>query len=171
MADSPGGGRICKIRHKKEAVLKVRLLVVTALLFLVVSQIQAQHGVKFRGSDGWGLGGRYEQYFNKYNLQTFTGKIIGIDTLAPFRDMSYGIQLAIKKDNREHTIHLGPGWYILYQDMGLALGNDVEVRGCETSIEGKKVVMASYVKQLSKGRILRLRDEDGIPYWCAWRRE
>ena len=51
----------------------------------------------------------------------------------------------------------------------MKVGNDVEVRGCETSIEGKKVVMASYVK-LSKG-ILRLRDEEGIPYWCAWRRE
>ncbi len=151
--------------------MKVRLLAVMVLFSLVISQAQAQNVVKFRGSDGWGLNGRYEQYFNKYNLQTFTGKIIGIDTLAPFREMSYGVMLTIKKDNLEHTIHLGPGWYILYQDMGLMIGNDVEVRGCETSIEGKKVVMASYVKQLSKGRILRLRDEDGIPYWCAWRRE
>ncbi len=157
--------------QKKEAVLKVRLLVVTAMLSLLVSLTQAQHGVKFRGSDGWGLAGRYEQYFNKYNLQTFTGKITTIDTLAPFRDMSYGVQMTIEKDNRQHTIHLGPGWYIIYQDMGLTVGNEVEVRGCETSIEGKKVVMASYVKQLSKGRILRLRDEEGIPYWCAWRRE
>jgi len=151
--------------------LKAKLLLVGALLFLVVSQTQAQIGVKFRGSDGWGINGRYEQYFKKYNLQTYSGKIISIDTVSPFREMSYGVQMTIKKDNREHTIHLGPGWYILNQDMGLTLNNEVEVRGCETSIEGKTVVMATYVKQLSKGRILRLRDEEGIPYWCAWRRE
>ena len=149
--------------------MQIRLMLVTVFLSLVVSQTQAQHGVKLRGSDGWGLGSRYEQYFNKYNQLTFTGKIAAIDTLAPFREMSYGVQIVIKKDNQVHTVHLGPGWYIIYQDMGLKVGNDVEVRGCETSIEGKKVVMASYVK-LSKG-ILRLRDEEGIPYWCAWRRE
>ncbi len=152
--------------------MKAKLLIAIILVSMMVVGAQAQHGmVKFRGSDGWGMGSRYEQYFNKYNLQTITGKITSIDTLAPFREMSYGVQLTIKKDNREHTIHLGPGWFILYQDMGLTLNNEVEVRGCETSIEGKKVVMAVYVKQLSKGRILHLRDEDGIPYWCAWRRE
>jgi len=77
--------------------LKVRLSAVTVLLSLVVSQTQAQHGVKFRGSDGWGLAGRYEQYFNKYSQQTFSGKIAAIDTLAPFREMSYGVQMIIKK--------------------------------------------------------------------------
>ena len=77
--------------------MQIRLMLVTVFLSLVVSQTQAQHGVKLRGSDGWGLGSRYEQYFNKYNQQTFTGKIAAIDTLAPFREMSYGVQIVIKR--------------------------------------------------------------------------
>ncbi|HEX3019120.1 MAG TPA: hypothetical protein VHP36_02415 [Chitinispirillaceae bacterium] len=151
--------------------MKFKLISIALLSIVFFHTTYGQHGVKFRGSDGWGMGGRYEQYFDKYNLKTFSAKIIGIDTAAPFREMSYGIQLTVKKDNREQVVHLGPGWFILYQDMNLNVNNDVEVRGCEATIEGKTVIMAVYVKQVSKGRTLYLRDDDGIPYWCAWRRE
>lgn len=150
--------------------VKYRSIILLALL-LIPQVIWAQNGIKFRGSDGWGLAGRYEQYFNKYNLQTFSAKILSIDTLTPLKDMSYGIQLKVKKDNRELIVQLGPGWYVLFQDMNLSMNNDVEIRGCEVVMEGRNVVMAVYVKQLSKGRTLYLRDDEGVPYWCAWRRD
>lgn len=151
--------------------MKRLLCLIMCISFSIPQIASSQHGIKFRGSDGWGLNGRYEQYFDKYNLQNFTGKISSIDTLTPIKEMAYGVQLKLKKDNKEHTVHLGPGWFVLFQDMNLGVNNDVEIRGCEVIMDNKPVIMAVYVKQLSKGRTLYLRDDDGVPYWCAWRRD
>jgi hypothetical protein len=129
----------------------------------------AQMSIKFKGSNGWGLGSPYEQAYSNYSLKTITGTITKLDTVSPMRDMVYGIQMIVKTSSEDVVVHLGPAWFILYQDMNLSINSKVEVRGCNTSINSKNVMMAANVK--SNSRILYLRDEDGKPYWCAWRKE
>jgi hypothetical protein len=81
-----------------------------------------------------------------------------------------GIQFVIKTStNEEIPVHLGPAWYILCQDMNLNLKDIVEVRGARFSLEGKNVMAAFEVRY--KDKVLLLRDEDGIPYWSAWRKK
>jgi hypothetical protein len=145
------------------------LVAALGVIVLFALQTPAQMAVKWKGSDGWGLATRYEQLFNKYNIQAITGTIYKIDTVTPMPDMSYGIQFVIKTTGSEEiTVHLGPAWYLLRQDMNLNVNDVVDIRGARFSLNGKNVMAAFEVRM--KERVLMLRDEDGIPYWCGWRK-
>jgi len=150
--------------------VKKSLQVIIALIVVwTPMQNQAQMTIKFRGSDGWGLASRYEQMYTNFSLQTYYGTVTKIDTVIPSSDMGSGISVILKTANSEELVHLGPSWFILHQDMNLSNGNKIEVKGAKVSFNGKTVIMAAEVE--SKDRILYLRDEDGIPYWCAWRKK
>jgi uncharacterized protein (DUF779 family) len=145
--------------------------IIAAALFMacIAFSAQAQMAVKWAGSDGWGLATRYEQLFNKYSVQSLSGTIYMIDTVTPMPDMSVGIQFIIKTaSNEQVTVHIGPKWYIHRQDMNLNVNDVVEIRGSRFSLNGKNVMAALEVR--SKERVLMLRDVDGIPYWCGWRK-
>ena len=150
--------------------MKRSLLAALSLAVLMTPfQGFSQMSIKFRGSDGWGTGSRYDQVFNNYNLQTVYGKINQIDTITPFNDMSYGIQITVTTNAGDLPVHLGPAWFLLHQDMKLSIGDQVEVKGSKVAFNGKPAVMA--VELRIKDRILYLRDNDGIPYWCIWRKK
>jgi hypothetical protein len=141
---------------------------VLVIAFCIVSAAHSQN-LRWRGSSMWGSGSKYEMLFDNFNVQTFQGKITKIDTLTPMRDMSYGVMLVLQSGNEDQVVHLGPGWYIMYQDINLGVGNEVEVKGAPASIDGKKFIMA--VEVSSKDKVLQLRDKDGIPYWVGSRKK
>jgi hypothetical protein len=106
--------------------------------------------------------------FINSSQETVVGQVMSIDTVTPLRDMAQGIQMVLRTEREDITVHLGPSWFILFQDISLSVNDKaVEVRGCRTSINGKPVIMASIL--VRRDRVLLLRDKDGIPYWCAWR--
>lgn len=136
---------------------------------LMAGQAQAQMAMRWIGTEGWGQATPYERLFNQFNLQVVTGSIYKIDTVTPMPGMSVGIQLIIRTATREElTVHLGPAWYVRHQDMDLTLNDNVEVRGARFSLKGKDVIAAFEVRTSS--RVLLLRDEDNVPYWCGWRK-
>ena len=148
--------------------MPVRTVVKVAVVMLFLIQAASSQNIRFRGSDGWGLNSRYEHLFNINSQQDFRGVITGIDTVTPMPDMSYGIMMVVKSGFDEFAVHLGPAWYMLFQDFSLNPGEEIDIRGVRVSHAGKVFIMAIEIK--SKDRILRLRDNDGIPFWCAWRR-
>jgi hypothetical protein len=136
---------------------------------LLSAQSEAQMAMRWIGTEGWGQATPYERLFNQYNLQVITGSIYRIDTITPMTGMSVGIQLVIRTATREEiAVHLGPAWYVRHQDMDLTLNDNVEVRGARFSLKGKDVIAAFEVRTSS--RVLLLRDEDNVPYWCGWRK-
>jgi hypothetical protein len=136
---------------------------------LLATQVQAQMAMRWIGTEGWGQATPYERLFNQYNLQVITGSIYRIDTITPMTGMSVGILLVIRTATREEIpVHLGPAWYIRHQDMDLTLNDDVEIRGARFSLKGKNVIAAFEVR--TPDRVLLLRDEDNVPYWCGWRK-
>ena len=140
---------------------------VALLAVLLPATLFAQIGIKFRRSGGWCYGSQYEQIFIESNQETVSGEVMSIDTVTPFRGMDSGIKFVMETEREDIDVHLGPAWFILYQDMILKVKDDVEVYGCRTMIDGKKVIMAS--KLVRGNKMLLLRDDDGIPYWCGWR--
>jgi hypothetical protein len=131
----------------------------------------AQMSIKFKGSNGWGLLSRYEQSYNNVNTQILSGQVTKIDTVTPLRDMTYGIQLTVKTNDGDKLVQLGPAWYLLYQDMNLSVKDNVEIKGCNATLDGKQVVMAILVRNLSARATLYLRDQDGKPNWCVYRKD
>ena len=152
----------------KEQMMKHFTMTIVVFCLILPLSLQAQIGIKFRGSGGWCVGDRYEQTFVNSNLETVNGQVMSVDTVTPFPQMSSGIKMVLKTDREDVTVHLGPAWFILYQGRSLSVNQkNVEVRGCRAVINGKPVIMASTV--VSMGWVLKLRDDDGIPYWCGWR--
>ncbi len=149
--------------------MKYGVALAMMVMGLLAVESGAQTSIRWMGSDGWGVGTRYEQMFNNYNLIAVTGSIFSIDTMKPMSGMAKGIQLIIRTQAREEIfVHLGPAWYIQRQDMNLGLNDKVDIRGARFSLNGKDVIAAFEVR--TSDRVLLLRDEDGIPYWCGWRK-
>ena len=145
-----------------------RFLTVIAASLLFSTAVSAQMSIKFRGSGEWCIGDKYQQIFINSGQESIVGQVMSIDTLTPMRGMGMGIALKMKTDREDITVHLGPSWYILFQDMSLQVNDkNIEVRGYRTVIDGTPVIMAS--KLVRRDKVLLLRDEDGIPYWCGWR--
>ncbi|MBN1130150.1 MAG: hypothetical protein JXA71_14255 [Chitinispirillaceae bacterium] len=149
--------------------MKQTAIFICIAVVLSAMNAQAQTSIRWKGSAGWGQGTTYERLFTQFNLHTVNGTIYSVDTITPMRSMSMGIQLVIRTAaNEEIPVHLGPAWFVLCQDMNLSRNDVVEVRGARFTLEGKRVMAAFEVRY--KDKVLLLRDEDGIPYWSAWRK-
>lgn len=145
-----------------------RIMQLIVFCCIAPAALFAQQSIKFRGTGDWCFGDKYDQMFINSNQETVVGQVVSIDTVTPFREMTTGIQFVMRTEREDIVIHLGPSWFILFQDMALAVNDKgVEVRGCRISINGKPVIMASTL--VKKDKVLLLRDKDGIPFWCAWR--
>lgn len=82
--------------------------------------------------------------------------------------MNYGVHLLLKTSGVTLSVHLGPAWYIENQDVKIEPRDQVEVRGSRITLEGKPVIIALEV--IKGGEIIKLRDENGFPFWGGWRR-
>lgn len=100
----------------KRLVPFVTMIVIMAIA-AATTQSQAQQGMRWRGSGGWGPGTKYGGLYDPKGLETVSGQVVKIDKITPIRGMSYGVHLILKTDQGDISVHLGPGWYIENQDM------------------------------------------------------
>jgi hypothetical protein len=149
---------------------KIRLSILAILSTALLLPLSAQPSFRFRGSDGWGFGSKYEQLFDNYNLKTFTATVVKVDTNTLMKDMSVGVRLIVTDDaaGRDVPVHLGPMWYAANQDVNFPKGEKVEVRGCRASYMGSPEFIM-LVELRSKNRVFRFRDDDGNPFWVTFR--
>ena len=153
-------------------IMALRRLSTLLLFFALIGTAQsayAQQSMRFRGSDGWGAGTRYESLFDNLNLQTVTGTVVRVDTATViFGEMSVAVRLVVALDGgSEIPVHLGPMWFALNQDVNFPRGEKLEIRGHRTSFSGAEFIMP--VEMRSKNRIFRFRDDDGNPFWSIHR--
>jgi len=120
------------------------------------------------GMGGWGGGTKYGRMYNAQTVETVSGEVVKVDKIKPMKGMSYGIHLLLKTEKGEISVHLGPAWYINNQDMAVAAGDKVEVKGSRVEFGGKPAIIAAEVKKGDE--TLKLRDDDGFPMWAGWRR-
>jgi len=100
-------------------------------------------------------------------VETIVGQIRSIDKIYPVNNSSYGTHMSLFTTTGDITIHLGPGWYIDNQVTQLNADDNVIVTGSRVTYEGNEVIIA---KEVTKGgQVLKLRDDNGYPFWAAWR--
>ena len=122
----------------------------------------------WRGSGGWGMGSSYQRMYDPATVQTVSGEVAAVEKVTPMKGMKYGIHLILKKDKETIPVHLGPGWFIERQDIKIAKGDKIVVKGSRVTVSGKPAIIAAEIK---KGKdVLILRDNAGIPVWSGWRR-
>lgn len=149
---------------KKVAVIGVLLAVST---LLSTGETLAQ-GLRWRGGGGWQAGGQYGRLYDAKTVETISGEVTAVLEITPYKGMGRGVHLMLKTDAETISVHLGPAWYIQRQDIPLAAGDTIEVKGSRITYEGKPAIIAAAINK--GGEILLLRDASGIPMWAGWRR-
>ncbi len=59
-------------------------------------------------------------------------------------------------------------WYLDNQDVRIAAGDRVQIKGSRVTLHGKPAIIASEVKKGDD--TIKLRDDTGFPAWSGWRR-
>lgn len=152
---------------KKHAVFAGALLL---FVFICTAGLFAQRcpGQAQRGSGGWGMDTQYQRMWDPSKIETVSGTVEAVQTVAPMRGMHNAAVLMVKTSEGTLPVHLGPQWYIERLDLGIQEGDAVEVTGSMTTFEGKPAMIAGELKKGDQSVVLR--DEDGVPAWAGWRR-
>lgn len=127
-----------------------------------------RYGYGYDGSvatRGWELGMPYGSVFDPNTVETFEAEVTRVDRFVPMAGMTEGIELLVESDGKPINVHLGPSWYLNYQDFNLNKGDQIEVTGSRVETGGMPVVIATQIK--TDQWTLNLRTETGYPVWSA----
>jgi hypothetical protein len=141
---------------------------VVALLSVAIAVPAAAQGMRWRGSGGWGPNSQFGRMYNPQSVETLTGEVTRVDQVTPMKGMGPGVHITLKTEGGPVSVHLGPSWYLENQDVKIAPGDRLEVKGSRVDVGGKPAIIAAEVKKGDE--TLRLRDEAGVPVWSGWRR-
>ena len=141
---------------------------VALLLLAMLGPVAFAQGMKWRGSGGWGPGSPYGRMYDAKTVDKVTGEVAKVDTITPMRGMSGGVHVALKSEQGEVSVHLGPQWYLENQDVKIEPGDRVEITGSRVTVEGKPTIIAAEVRKGDE--VLQLRDAAGVPEWAGWRK-
>ena len=79
-----------------------------------------------------------------------------------------GTHVTLQSDGQTLDVHLGPTWFLQREGIEVAKGDSIEVTGSVVDSEGNSFLIA---RELKKGqKVLKLRDEQGVPVWSGGRR-
>jgi len=122
-----------------------------------------QRGLCWIGTCGCGPCTQYCSIYSPNMLETVYGDVVSVEKATPGRGMSYGVHLVVKSDEETLSVRLGPEWYM--KDQGFTINPDdkVEIKGHRISDRGEPAIIAAEVKKGDE--MLKLRDENGLPFW------
>lgn len=116
-------------------------------------------------NDSWGRDAVMTRDWDKGKNLDFKGRIDKVEHRSPGRGMSEGVVLTVQGDDqREHTVVLGPTWYVQAQPVMPREGDDIEVHAREIHYRDGTTVVAREVT-LKSGEKLTLRETNGRPIW------
>jgi hypothetical protein len=135
-------------------------LAAVASLALVCPALAQPGGGMGRGG-GMGL-----RLYNPQTVTTVTGAVEKLEELNMGPGGGMGMkfrELLLKTDRGSLMVHLGPIWYLDQQKFALKVGDKIEVTGSQVTLNNQPAIIARDVTM--NGRILKLRDDQGIPAW------
>lgn len=150
----------------KRAVSLVGLLTVTTVF--LSSQSYGQGRMNWKGGGGWGPGSSYNRMFDPTTVETFSGKVLRVDKVAPMKGMSYGVRLTLKTHAGLVPVHAGPACYLENQDVKISPEDRIEVTGSRITFQGKPAIIAQEIRK--ENDTLKLRDANEFPRWSGWQR-
>lgn len=98
---------------------------------------------------------------------TITGTVEDIQQQAG-RGAGSGTHLMLKTDSGSFDVHVGPTAYLEQKQFAFAKGEQIEVTGSKVKLGNTDTILAREIKK--DGKVLTLRDAQGIPQWSRARR-
>ena len=74
-----------------------------------------------------------------------------------------GTHLTLRTDEQTYDVHVGPSAYVAKSGFTFSAGNQIEVTGSKLKFGGADAIVAREIKK--DGKVLTLRDRQGIPRW------
>ncbi|HEY6005281.1 MAG TPA: hypothetical protein VIV57_20540 [Anaeromyxobacter sp.] len=108
-----------------------------------------------------GPGGPGGRRFDPKAVTLIQGEVADVQRVA--RGRHEGIHLTVAMGSENVIVHLGPAFYVDGQDLKLAKGDRIEVKGARTTFDGQPVILAQEVRRGEQ--VLTLRDANGVPLW------
>lgn len=119
--------------------------------------------IRRAGGQGWGANTAYGKFFDPTTVENLKGKVLSVERFTPLRQMGYGFLVVLETSTETIDVHVGPGWFVAEQDFELSAGDEITVRGSRITFRDFPAVIAVEVR---KGqRILKLRQDNGLPVW------
>jgi hypothetical protein len=148
--------------------MKWMVVIVAALVLASFAIADAQ----WRGKGRWpAWSSNYTQWkWNPATVETLKGEVMTKDTITPPQGRSGlpAVGMTLKKEDFYAIyVHLGPEWYFDRQDLGIEIGDKVEVTGSKVMVEGETVLLVSSIKKGDK--TWQFRDDRGFPFWSGRR--
>ncbi len=146
------------------------VLILVIFLFFGLTLVSSGEVPKYRG---WGKGSKYNSFYNPNEYTRIKGIFESFKTVIPLEGMEPGLAMVIllKQNNKKVTVHLGPKPFTKFLRMAFKKGDIVKIKGVWAKINGKKVFIASKVRNGEYFEFKLRRTKDGIPYWTLSKEE
>jgi sporulation protein YlmC with PRC-barrel domain len=118
----------------------------------------------------WAVGGQLQEQFTQGQEIEIRGTVtnVGRGEISPGTAEAVVVNVR-DRQGQEHTVKLGPAWFLQRQDLMVRAGEEIGIEGRQIEIEGRQMILAETVRTVHAG--LRLRDEQGQPRWDALQRD
>jgi hypothetical protein len=167
---TPGIDPALPLLVAEEVTMKRKRSIIWTLVAIVASSTtaiaQPGPGPHMRGG---GPGMRHAaRIYDPKTVETVSGDVVRVEHVPSRRGMGGGVHLVLRTGDGTVAVHLGPAGYVERQDVKIAAGDRIQVKGSRVTVDGKPAIVAAEVK---KGdQTLVLRDDAGIPKWSRGRR-
>lgn len=99
-----------------------------------------------------------------YNPTTEKSLKCKIDELYVEKETNMMVAQARLQNGEKIQLRFAPEWYLQNR---LRIGDEIELRGSETNIDGQKMMIAREMRNLRTRQEVQLRNREGFPEWCG----
>jgi hypothetical protein len=119
------------------------------------------------GAPGGG-GAAMARMYDPDTVTKVQGTANAVSVMPARRGRSGGMHVTLQSDGQVMDVHLGPTWFLQREGIEIAKGDSIEVTGSVIDSDGNSFLIA---REMKKGqKVLKLRDEQGVPMWSGGRR-
>ena len=145
---------------------RLKLLLLTSVLLFASQLTSNVYAAEQQDIAGWENGSAYNRLYRVDKYVKLKGTMVEIIDVVPMQGMAPGIGMIILlRDGERVTAHFAPKWFAKFLNYGFNKGDSVKVKGCWAEINGKKVFLASKVRNGEYFEVKFRRTRDGRPYW------
>jgi hypothetical protein len=160
--------QLCELSRRKlmRYPFRLELFLLMSVFFCSLQLSTTLHAAEQQDITGWENGSEYNRLYRVDKYVMLKGTMVEFIDLVPISGMATGAGIVmLLRDGEKVTVHFAPKWFAKFLAYGFSPGDSVKVKGCWAEIGGKKVFMASKVRNGEYFEIKFRRTKDGTPYW------
>lgn len=131
-------------------------------------RVPVAQGTGARGARCWGANGEFGRLYDSKTVRKVAGEVVSVEKLTSAGG-SLGVHLHLKTGQGTLVVHVGPSWYLDHHEAQIESKDQIEITGSQVTLDGQPALIAAEIKMAD--RVLKLRDENGVPMWAGWRKQ